>query len=579
MLFFLFMLCLSDTALTQQQFGSKKSDTVSEESDISQKKVAVTGDSGIRKEVVRQKVLRSSSGDNLDPTAVPTTMNYQGLLEENGVPATGTKSMLFRLFNSASGGSECWSESSSVTLEDNGLFNVMLGEVTPIAGCDFSEQLFLEIEVEGEVLSERQALSSVPYAMVADDAARSANSDLLDGMDSSAFAESSHGHDGSYYTETELNTSDGSGPNTGANRVHWDILTGMPTDFSDGVDNTGGDGDITGVSAGNGLTGGGTSGDVTLGIRVHGVTGLEIAADAVGDSELQDEIEVSVLTAEEIWANSPNSNGIRGFTSGTTNWAGVYGRHDNGGYGIIGQTSGTGVHSGVYGHNENIGGTGIIARGNDQTAAYLPEGSGLAAVGSQWGVYGLATSSSGSRAGGNFDCSSGPYAVVAYVSSLGSQYKIQGEGSVLSVMPTTAGRVALIAPESPEAWVQDFGTGRIINGRASVDLDPTFVECATISDKYPMKVFITFTSPPPDGYYVSKGTDGFEVISTSGENTNATFDYFVSVRWKGWEDVRFEPADPRPQSVQVANLAGIGREADNIFSPSGELRNSVDVQR
>ena len=53
---------------------------------------------------------------------------------------------------------------------------------------------------------------------------------------------SSADHDGRYYTETELNTSDGDAPNVGSNRIHWDNLNGVPAGFADGTDDTGGAG-------------------------------------------------------------------------------------------------------------------------------------------------------------------------------------------------------------------------------------------------------------------------------------------------------------------------------------------------
>jgi hypothetical protein len=45
-------------------------------------------------------------------------------------------------------------------------------------------------------------------------------------------------HDSRYFTKSELSASDGDPPNEGANRLHWDGLTGVPSGFSDGTDDT-----------------------------------------------------------------------------------------------------------------------------------------------------------------------------------------------------------------------------------------------------------------------------------------------------------------------------------------------------
>ncbi|MFQ6091170.1 MAG: hypothetical protein ACE5OR_00555, partial [bacterium] len=76
------------------------------------------------------------------------------------------------------------------------------------------------------------------------------DADMVDGLHADALADTGHTHHDLYYTETELNTSDGDAPNVGSNLVHWDNLNGVPGGFADGVDDTGGvtdHGELTGL--------------------------------------------------------------------------------------------------------------------------------------------------------------------------------------------------------------------------------------------------------------------------------------------------------------------------------------------
>lgn len=97
---------------------------------------------------------------------VPQLINYQGqLTNSNGAPANGTFTMLFRIYNAASGGNQVYAEAQSVTV-NNGVFNVLLGSVTPIPLTlfDSGSNRFLEIVVNEVVLSPRRQFGSVPYA-------------------------------------------------------------------------------------------------------------------------------------------------------------------------------------------------------------------------------------------------------------------------------------------------------------------------------------------------------------------------------------------------------------------------------
>jgi len=63
-------------------------------------------------------------------------------------------------------------------------------------------------------------------------------------------------------------------------------LTGVDADLIDGMDSSD-FGDITAVTAGSGLTGGGTTGEVNLAIGAESVTGAHLATDSVGYTEIR----------------------------------------------------------------------------------------------------------------------------------------------------------------------------------------------------------------------------------------------------------------------------------------------------
>ena len=109
--------------------------------------------------------------DPLSPMSYPEPtshlINYQGRLMDNlGVAVNGSVDMAFGLFNVVSGGTEIWTETHNGVVLQNGIYNILLGDVTPLAPEIFTDnELFLEVTVGAEVLAPRKRITSVPYAV------------------------------------------------------------------------------------------------------------------------------------------------------------------------------------------------------------------------------------------------------------------------------------------------------------------------------------------------------------------------------------------------------------------------------
>ncbi len=148
----------------------------------------------------RQTIGYRQQAASLGPDAItiPQMLSYQGKLTDTlGQPvADTTYSVAFRLYIVPSGGSPFWNETQNVQTR-SGIFSVLLGSVTPIGSVPDAGAAYLGMAVGwGLELAPRLRIASAAYSYLA---ARAANSDLLQGKDTTAF-------DARYVNEGQANS-------------------------------------------------------------------------------------------------------------------------------------------------------------------------------------------------------------------------------------------------------------------------------------------------------------------------------------------------------------------------------------
>jgi len=128
-----------------------------------------------------------SPAQQASTTAVPNLINYSGTLilpSGSGLPAK-TVGVTFAIYRQQDSGAPLWVETQNVTPDSTGHYAVLLGstraEGIPADLFNTQEQRWLGVQVEGEAEQPRVLLGSVPYAMKAADA------ETIGGLPASAF--------------------------------------------------------------------------------------------------------------------------------------------------------------------------------------------------------------------------------------------------------------------------------------------------------------------------------------------------------------------------------------------------------
>jgi len=113
--------------------------------------------------------------------AVPTQIAFQGFLRNpGGVPVTGNVLLNVVLWDAPSAGNNLWSETHPGVVVTDGVFEIVLGESTPLDPADFdgSKPLWLEVTVGAGAPLPRTQLLSSPFAIHAQEADHALSADV-----------------------------------------------------------------------------------------------------------------------------------------------------------------------------------------------------------------------------------------------------------------------------------------------------------------------------------------------------------------------------------------------------------------
>ena len=297
---------------------------------------------------------------------VPKLINYQGRLHDNlGNPVPdGPYSMRFLLYDDELAGASHWADLINNIQVTDGLFNVILGDNTPLQDSVFNYgELWLQVIVEGESITPRTRLVSSAYSQRVTTVDSARGGTIVGPVEvqhstTSSNQEAVYGHitnvDPGSYTAAVRGENNGTGFNgVGVYGSHdgqgWGVYGTAVGFFGRGVYGACDDGIGTyGTSAaGSGVTGYSDNGTGVTGysdanVGIYGWTNSS-ASNAIGIHGVLNNSSAGSFSAA-----------IKGENEGTgATGIGVWGSHAGGGWGVYGVANNALFGRGVYGHSDN----------------------------------------------------------------------------------------------------------------------------------------------------------------------------------------------------------------------------------
>jgi hypothetical protein len=179
----------------------------------------------------------------------------------------------------------------------------------------------------------------------------------------------------------------------------------------------------------------------------------------------------------------------------------------------------------------------LVATADDAEAAYFINNS----VDTTLSVYNSLSSLSGGEKAFLFSASSN----VGGDCSIDVLGNLDCSGTLTAVVPAGGGtrKVETYSVQSPENWMEDFGSGALQDGVAVVKIDPAFAE--TVSETAEYHVFLTPKADSKGLYVINETATSFEVRESGGGTSSLAFDYRIVAKRRGYEAQRLTDVTER----------------------------------
>jgi len=443
---------------------------------------------------------------------IPRVLSYQGVLTDasGAIVPDGNYNLIFRLFNTETGGAPLWLENHPVFI-NKGVFDVILGGLNPLT-LPFDQPYWISLQVgTNPELAPRLPLTSSPYSIrtmsLVDNAVHTPN--IVFGAVTPE--------------KIAAGPADGQVLTTSGGNVVWQTpaTAGMELPYY---------GEVTSASNGFWITNKGTGKAV---VGTHGTTGnyAELGTNYEGLHAV-----AFGSGANGVYAQSSSGDGVSG-EAAAANKSGVYGFNAGSGYGVAGRSD---------------NGWGVLAAGNDGSNAdrvgdlLLGGNIGEIFCFGHMGFYCdkdayIDLDDDNNDANAKFVVFDGTDAFRMTIDENGDLWASGTKSAV--VKTATHDQRLLYAIESPNVWFEDFGKASLVNGAANIHFDAIFAETVNLQEDY--HVFLTPVSEEPLLLFVTaKKPNGFTVrgVTLDSKPAHGWFDYRIVAKRLGYENVRLEQA-------------------------------------